>query len=557
MKHRKVSSFSFSNTPVIRKPRTLFPIPGFDVKTSLNVGELTPIGKPIEVYPGDTFDLNGDFVVRLSSAYIRPVMDTLVIEKAAYFVPCRILYDKFGEVISGGPASPSAWNNTYSQSVPHLPFETEPGVLEKYNITQNTVADYLGCGLGESSAALSCLPFRGFAKIYDDWYRNENVIEPMNIQTGERNLNFETPNNMPWSVNNYFGKLPKVGKKKDYFTSLLPKTQKGSVVDLINLGAQFMPVVGGTDFHPLVNGAKFAPFGDNTAESFEATVQGGFLGRDTMSSGGSVGNHEDFTETNLGINFPGVSMSVTDMRYSVIVQRVQEALARGGNRFTETIAELFGVSSPDARLQRSEFLGGVSVPLAQQAIDQTSQTSGTEYLGTQAAYSLSNGHFHFSKAFTEHGYIFIVACIRQATHNYQQGIPALFNRVSRWDFYVPQMSFISEQPVYATEIFSGADPERVLGYKEAWSELRYFPNVITGNMRTGNSVSYDMMHFGDFYSNTPVLNKEFIEETPVNVDRTIQVQSDKAPNFLGDFLFSGHMVRVLPARSIPGLVDHI
>lgn len=567
MKHRRQSSFSFNTAPAVHMSRTLFPL-RYDVKTSLNVGELTPIGAPLEVYPGDTFKIDGDFVSRLSSAFVRPVMDTMVAEFSIFFVPCRILYDKFGEVVSGGPAGPNAWVTTYSQSVPHL--NANDG--ESYTVPAGTVMDYLGIAPGEEiKQETSILPVRGFAKIWDDWFRNENFIVPLNLQTGERS-SWERPNNNVWSVNNYFGKLPRVGKRKDYFTSALPSTQKGSVVDILNVAGGFTPLTtagtmssfGGI---PMLFQSSASYPGPYSMPLFGYNVNGDSdlqLGYNTSNaSSGNVSSLQSIDGSNLGVNIPEANINVNDLRYSVAVQRVLERLALCGNRLTEVISALFGVTSPDARQQRSEFLGGASIPLAQQAVDQTSRTEKNEqgdideYLGTQAAYSLSNGSFHASKAFTEHGYIYILGVVRQNTHNYQQGVPALYNRTSRFDFYVPQFAFLSQQPIYKSELYAGAEPDSVFGYKEAWAELRYIPNQVTGAMRSNVPNSYDVMHFADKFANEPVLNKQFIEETSANLDRTIQVPTAKAPNYLLDVFISGSMVRVLPSRSVPGLVDHI
>lgn len=569
MARRKRSSFTYSNVPILKHTRSLFDL-SHKYLTSFNVGDLVPVLLE-EVYPGDTFKCTANCVIRTSSALIRPVMDNIFLDIQSYYIPSRILYNKFVNIF--GENTESAWANTKEYSVPQI-------ISGK--VASKSVADYLtpppGLTLGSSSKSygLSCLPFRAFAKVYDDWFRDENNVLPMHIQTGEFSTS-EVLNDKPWSPSNYTGMLPKVAKFHDMFTSCLPAPQKGDGVS-ISLGG-LAPVMAGNprsdhitnnaasvtgvtmsniDGSPLVSSSSgFGTFGTKGGSGQTQLLFGS--GPSTVFENG-VKSYFNNLYADLSAT---ASANVNDLRLAFQLQKMLERDARGGTRFIEYLMSHWGVQSPDGRLQRSEFLGGRRIPLN---ITQVTQTTGfskdSNDLGELSANSLTFGKSRFTKSFVEHGYILTVACVRQF-HTYQQGLRKLFNhRKVRTDFYDPVFANIGEQPVWKSELYcaggtaSAPDSDIVFGYQEAWVELRKTPNFITGQMRTGVNGSMDVWHLADSYANAPTLSEGFIEESPIYLDRALSVDHTVQDQFIADFYFDEVAYRSLPTYSVPSLIDH-
>lgn len=542
----------FSSVPTIRAPRSKFKL-DYGVKTSMSVGNLYPIYIQ-EIYPGDTFNVDTTFVARVSSSFLRPVMDNLFIDFMYFFVPNRLVFEDFPAVL--GENKKSAWAQSEDVYVPSTP---SGGPIAVGRVASKSVGDYLGLPNSTAREGINILPFRAFAKIYDDWFRDENLIDPMLIQTGDWTTS-EKFNSNPWSPSNYTGMLPKVSKFHDVFTSALPNTQKSIQPAGVPLTGS-APVVAGTRIHP-VNGAV-----DFTASSYDGAGWARFLQEETGSlytepiSSGSVGTTYPVDSTNLVADLAAAGLiSVTDLRYAFQLQRILERSARSGTRYTEYLLSAFGVLSPDARLQRSEYLGGKRMPISVQQVAQTTRgTEADEELGSLGAFSLTNGKCGYQKGFVEHGFVIGVACIRQY-HTYQQGIEKFWQRKARFDYYDPILANISEQPIYKSEIYSlnTADPleDEVFGFQEAWYDLRCRQNHVTGEMRSEAESSLDIWHFADDYVNDPTLNQQFIEETPTYVDRTLAVPSTSMDQFIVDIFHKQNAIRCLPPYSIPGLVDH-
>lgn len=558
------SNFSFGSVPTIRARRTQFDL-SHGVKTSMNVGTLYPTYIQ-EVVPGDTFKVDSSFVTRVSSSFLKPVMDNVYQDTYFFFVPNRLVFNDWEKFF--GSAEPDDWTEPETVRVPSVGGTVSPG----------TVGDYLGLPVNatfdnDNSAEgyLSDLPFRAFAKIYNDWFRDENLIDSVYIPKAD-NVS-SNMNNDPWGPNNYHGKLPKVSKYHDYFTSCLPGTQKGPAV---TVGGKSVPVMSDISTHDMgnpiqagykyANGSRylFAP-----GANMNATVRNPASGSSDSANLGlhPVSQNEGvspvyMTDSSLVADVPPISVS--DLRISFQLQKYLEKNARGGTRYTEFILSHFGVQSPDARLQRSEFLGGSRQPLS---IQQVASTNGSNVNGNTAsladlgAYSLSNGRASFNKGFVEHGFIIGVTCLRYK-HTYQQGVERFWIRNDFADFYDPLFANISEQPVYRSEIFvpTGSTSidlkDNVFGYNEAFADMRYRPNRVTGQMRSAVSNNFDIWHFADEYSNAPILSKDFIEETPNFVDRTLAVPSDTADQFIVDIFHKVKAIREMPLYSIPGLVDH-
>lgn len=593
---KRKNNFVFGSVPMIRASRSKFDL-SYTHKTSGNVGKLYPFMCQ-EVYPGDTFKVKSTILARLNSAYLRPVMDNLFLDQYFFFVPSRLVYNKFPQVFGENKESPWAVVNT--PSVPTFQNTEVTGNVANHD----NVCAYLylpvGEDLKENIKDVSLLPVRGFALIYDEWFRDENNVQPMNIQKGDAAAS-EKLNNDAWSPSNYLGKCPSVAKFHDYFTSCLPSPQKGQPVEVgtVALPERLLPVstirsnagnlkgnfatmgslfpdyakidelakaMGFTGSNKTGSNGLFmstsekqwaAPTGDIALDAAVGTGQGRLLVRGTSSDG--TGNI--LYPYNLAAYDPGVALGATtvnDLRLAFQTQKMLEKDARGGTRYREYILSHFGVSVADSRVQVPEFLGGKRSPLNVQQVAQTSQATSTSPLASLGAYSLSFGQSGFSKGFTEHGYIIGVMCLRYH-HTYQQGVERFAFRKNRLDFYDPVFANIGEQPVYKKELFAGAASDDVFGYQEAWADLRYRPSRVSGQLASKATNTLDIYHFADEYANAPTLSEGFINETDKNFARTIAIadaENVDADQFVFDIYLQNDAIRELPVYSVPSLIDH-
>lgn len=543
--------YVMSQVPTLRRRRSRFDLSA-NVKTAINVGDLVPFYCQ-EVIPGDSMKIDSTCVSRLTSSFFKPIMDNLFLDVYFFYVPSRILYDKFVNIF--GENTDSAWANQAEYTVPSLP--------NNQTVSEGTVADYLGLPLGNLGVGnVSILPFRAFALIYNDFFRDQNNVQPMHIQRGTT-ASSEKLNNSPWSPSNYTGKLPKVAKMHDYFTSCLPAPQKGNAVDVALSG--YLPVYARSSEIPSDYVNTPLSFASAMGTSFTSGHHG--LSLDVSQSGDPSGylvasdtgnpstGSSEVTPSNLWADLNGATpWTVNDLRLAFQTQRMLERDARSGTRYTEYLQSAFGVSSGDARLQRPEFLGGHRSPISITQVTQTAPQSGESTpLADVAGYSHSMSRARANKGFVEHGYVIGVCCIRQF-HSYSQGIQRFWTRSKRTDFYDPVFANIGEQPVYRSELFAGQSG--VFGYNEAWADMRQRPSVITGQMRPKATNSLALWHLGDNYANAPTLSQGFIEETPDYVNRAITVQSDKQAQFILDFYVKNIAIRELPTYSVPGLIDH-
>lgn len=594
---KRKNNFVFGSVPMIRASRSRFDL-SYTHKTSGNVGKLYPFMCQ-EVYPGDTFKVKSTILARLNSAYLRPVMDNLFLDHYFFFVPSRLVYNKFPQVFGENKESPWAVVNT-----PSVPTFQNTGVTGNVALHDNVCAYlYLPVGedLKENIKDVSLLPARAFALIYDEWFRDENNVQPMNIQKGDA-VASEKLNNDAWSPSNYLGKCPNVAKFHDYFTSCLPSPQKGDPVEVgtVAIPERVLPVTGlPTDtssessntllpainqLKTLMTNAGYTPgninnpgvmrFGMesnqmnwNPGGNYALGVQGG---SSNLSNGLGVAGNSASTPlagfnrvyvNNLAAYDPGVALGATtvnDLRLAFQTQKMLEKDARGGTRYREYILSHFGVSVADSRVQVPEFLGGKRSPLSVQQVAQTSQATSNSPLASLGAYSLSFGQSGFSKGFTEHGYIIGVMCLRYH-HTYQQGVERFAFRKNRLDFYDPVFANIGEQPVYKKELFAGAAADDVFGYQEAWADLRYRPSRVSGQLASKATNTLDIYHFADEYANAPTLSEGFINETDTNFARTIAIadaENVDADQFVFDIYLQNDAIRELPVYSVPSLIDH-
>lgn len=535
---------SLQNVPIPRFPRARFNL-SHSVTTSMDVGTLYPIDWQ-EVVPGDVFKCRAFDVSRVTSSFLKPVMDNLYLDVYHFFVPHRLVYDNF-EKVFGNP-NPSAYTDNELEEIPMAYGEVKAG----------SVGDYLGLPIGSISQddPVSVLPFRSFALIYDKYFRNENTTDEIYIQKKGFSLS-ELFGEQPFGPNSYCGKLPKVNKYKDYFTSCVPNPQKGAPVGF-NLGT-FAPVV--------PRNRQIDPLTDNDPQVSLRTYTGSTVSQAML---GAASNSNLYTVTAPAATVFGASVypsnlyadltnanaiTVDDLRLAFAYQKMLERDAIYGSRYNEYLYGHFGVHVPDAYIQFPQYLGGGRTPLNIVQVAQTSQGTEESPLGNVGAYSWTNGRTGYSRKFNEHGLVMTVACLRYR-HTYQQGISKKWRRKVREDFYDPLFSTIGQQPVYTTELYAKAGPEAVFGYREAWSELRNIPNTISGEMRSSVQNSLDIWHFADNYSSTPTLSQSFTEETSAYVDRTLSVPSSSQDNFILNFYFDMSAVRKMPVYSMPSLIDH-
>lgn len=544
-------TWSYSQARVPRFSRSLQNL-GHNVFTSMSVGKLYPVDW-VEVLPGDDFKFRSLNVSRLTSTFVRPVMDNLYLDVYHYYLPLRILYDQT-ERVFGNP-NPSAYTET--------DFKLFPKIDSGVQIEEGTVGDYLGLPTKTPLPRVSILPFRAFALIYEWDFRNENTIDEMFVQRGDY-VSSEKPNADAWAPNNYTGQLPKVSKFKDYFTAALPAPQRGVEVKL-PLG-DFAPVV--TYSQDLLTGAYPAlNFRNETNGSVPtgafALVGSSGINKFSLGQGSSsqATPGGGLYPSNLGADLSSATaISVNDFRLAVAYQKMLERDAIFGGRYNEFLRGHFGEEIGDSTLQRPQFLGGGRTPMNVIQVAQTSAPAVQEQsedtpLGTLSAYAWSNGHSRFSRHFKEHGILMTVACLRYR-HTYQQGVSKKWLREAREDFFDPLFATVGMQPILKTELFASTNDEEIFGYREAWMEYRRIPNSVSGQMRSNSTNTFDVYHFADNYKDAPTLSQAFTDENAEFFDRTLSKATDTADSFIFDFGFDIKAVRKMPVDSQPGLVDH-
>ena len=548
------NSEKFSMNADLRGKRSKFQMP-FKVKTTFNTGELVPLGEPIEVLPGDTISINSSFVIR-GNTPIADTMDDAFADIFFFFVPSRITWTHWVNMF--GQNDTNAWTQTTEYLV--------PSNIAAGAIKAGSALNHLGLPIMSSipAKAFSLLQLRGYAMIWNDFFRDENTQSPCLFNKTETDSWQNTPVSGTNSVlafgasNSCF----KVCRYHGYFGSALPAPQKGNVSSLLNM--EYAPLTSGiADFG---TSADVSSIGDvrffdknKNAVTGSAAFSNGYLGVETATPTGAQLPYTDLVADLSG----SVLSNVSELRTAIVIQHVSEALARNGSRYTEFLSGMFGVSDPDSVLQRPEFLGGKHVRITSgQVVNTTSATSsgGQGALGQVGSFSLTSGSGSiFTHSFREFGYIFPLVCIR-TNQSYCQGIPKSYQRSSFFDFYQPLLANISEQPIAQNEIFATSANaaisnrlKSVFGYMPAWSELRFKLDNVSGYLAPNADQSIGYWTYCNNFSSAPTL-AGYLPETTSNVDNTIQVTSASAGfQWIADFLFDMTAVRRMPIDGKPGL----
>lgn len=534
----------FSQVPTLKKPRSKMVIPN-DYISSFSLGKCYPVFMDPDILPGDTVKMKLGSVIRMATP-LYPIFGNIVADLLFFFVPYRLVWTHWREFWG---ENTNAWYNQTEYKVPEVIASHNDGFQAK------SLADYMGLPTGVKNIKANNLPFRAYCKIWNDFYRSESLQQecPFSMDDQDRGTN----NDQLVKETQRGGDLLYANKLMDLFTGCLPAPQKGPDV-MMPLGA-WAPVTPRTDEHT----NSFSQLKWNVPNDLTTGIHGYGItspvngvaigvGIQNATTGGTFTTAPNNLWTDLSL---ATSATINTIRTAISIQQFYEAQTNG-SRYIEFIKNIFGVTSPDGRMQRSEYLGGKRIPINVSTVLKTSSTDETSPLGQTGAYShTADADEYFTHSFVEHGCLMGILTLRYY-HSYNQGIPKGFTRTKWTHYYNPFFANLGNEPVYNKEIYAqgtNADND-VFGYQEAWANgYRYHPNMVTGAMRTTYAQSMDAWHLADNYASLPHLGSEWIKEDPTNLDRALAVTSQIEDQFFGDFYFRPVYTRVMPLYSMPGL----
>lgn len=554
------SQKNFAITPSVSISRSKFRRPS-QHKTSFNLGELVPIYVDADILPGDTVSMDLSSLIRMSTPIV-PIMDNIYIDYYAFFVPNRIMWPKWKEFMGENESTAGAVIN--SPAYPTIGINVGSGFERP--LSYNSLGSYMGLpvGLASTTAAtdvnavlVSRLPGTAYMLTYSEWFRDQNLINPFRINTSNGNSTYFGTDGSNYI--SYASGLLLVSKESDYFTRALPFAQKGGPVSL-PLGS-FAPVIG-AEFNSDPNNPTVDTTGRNFSSVHNIGNPGGIFG---LQNGQIFGQYGSGT-TDVNYLFADLrnatAATINQLRFAFQYQKFLEKDAMYGSRYWEILKGHFGITAPDASLQRPELLGHFRQHIN---IDQVLQTTGynstpsSNSLGTPGANSVSGKSEHLiSKSFVEHGVLLVLACARH-DQTYSQGINRMWSRKSRTDFYFPVFANLGAQEIKNKEIFAvgnnGSQNELPFGFQEAWAEYRYKPSIASGLLNPNVANSLGFWTLTNRFGSLPTLSKSFIEQDRLALNDAL-VTGSTGPDFIADFYFDAVYVRPMPMYSIPGLIDH-
>ena len=576
------TNMHFGHVPQIHTKRSKFD-ESHSIKTTFNAGDIIPIMVDADILPGATITMDMAELVRMATP-IYPIMDNLYLDLYWFFTPNRLLWTNHSK-FWGENDDPWTQNGNYE-----IPQITAPSG----GWTEGTIADYMGIPTKVENISINALPFRAYAKIYNDWFRDENLQSCCHLYTDDTTRTGSNGNTRVTDCE--LGGMPaKAAKFHDYFTAALPQPQKSDPVG-IPLTGQLEVFAGDTNHLTIGDEANWIKYGTVgiTSKKIEIPAVGtwngigapvytkdgnylvphqynGIAGNGQTSTGLQNGGHyekQNITPVNLYADMSSATaVTINQLRTAFAIQKYYENAGLHGTRYIEYLRGVFGVTSSDARMQRAEYLGGQRVPLNIDQIIQTSSTDNTSPQGNTSGFSCTiNKASMFTKSFEEHGVLMCLAVVR-VDHSYQQGLHKMWTRKKWTDYYNPFFANLGEQAILNENIYAQGSTvvdtdgnvvdKQAFGYQEAWAEYRYKENRVTGYMRSNATGSLDVWHFADDYSQLPKLGSTWIEEPYANVDRTIAVTSQLTHQFIADFYFKCSYTLPMPIYSVPGLIDHV
>lgn len=518
-----VMSHNFSEAPQASVPRSVFDRT-HSYKTTFDGGKLIPFLLD-EALPGDTFNLSASIFARMNTP-ITPVMDNAYLDVFYFAVPMRLVWSNFHKFM-GAQDDPG---DSIAYTIPQVAAPVTTGWVT------HSLHDYFGVPIGDiSQKTINTLPFRCYNLIFNEWFRDQNIDDSVVVDKDDG----------PDTSTDYV--LLDRRKKHDYFTSCLPWPQKGTAVS-ISLGSD-APVTGIGMYNQTFDGSASQAVYETDGSGTVTYVSNKATNASSAPRIEEDPNNSGYPNIRADLS-SAVGSTINELRESFATQRFLEKDARGGTRYTEIIKSHFGVTSPDARLQRPEYLGGSSAPVVVTPVPNTEgATNAQGHLTGYGTVGIQNAGF--VKSFTEHCYIIGLLSVR-ADLTYQQGLDRLWSRSTRYDFYWPEYAHLGEQSVLTQEIYcdGSATDDDVFGYQERWAEYRYKPSKVTGLLRSTAASNIDEWHYAQEFGSAPILNTTFIKDTPP-FDRNIATPAE--PHFTMDSFIRCKTARPMPLYSVPGL----